>query len=758
MNLQLNGFYVDFSKRTFIAHVGQMPPDVLIEDLRDEHRDEWCLQVRKGLLYGLPKVASPTYQFGEPREFSHTAYEAMHLLSSRVTEQLPEAFPNYTPQWRRPFTILSRKTELVAEILEDLPDIPHVFTRLRIVPQMSLEPKIIEMEPGALALGLFLSVKMRWEAHVGLDELIEAGVNVNGMYAIWRNPPPQQRRLVGRVDSVSGSFVRLSESSSSSDRVPIGDVWPEGSLSTFATCFRTTLGSNYQRFTENRFVKEGEFFTGRGHDRLLADIHSTLRNHGAFQLSPGFACAVKHRIFAKSRSDYDTVVRFSPVEHCFNPSRTHRHVYAWNGLEKYGPHSYDSMGVRSPSILVVCPTGAQGQVDVFVQKLLNGVSVPSSDGFQKGISKLFGFVNTTIDFCLVGDGGGETNTHKAYTDAITRHLSERTSDYNLALVFLDPADKALPDSVNPYLASRAVLLTSGIPVQEVLLSTLRQSPSSLPYTLRNISVAVYAKLGGVPWTVSQDETLNDELVVGMGTAELSGSRFDSRQRYIGITTVFSGDGNYLLSNLSSECAYEDYPAILQATMTDILQTMKARNGWKRGDNVRIVFHAYKPLKNAEVTEIIHRSVETLGKEQNIQFAFLTVTQDHTFRLLDLDQKGNGRTDAKGGMIPDRGVMVHLGKYTRLLCVAGPQQIRRPGLPAPVLVHLHRGSTYTDLTYLTEQVLKFTSLSWRSVYPGRNPVTITYSELIADQLARLKNVPGWSPLPLRTKLQASRWFL
>ncbi len=43
-----------------------------------------------------------------------------------------------------------------------------------------------------------------------------------------------------------------------------------------------------------------------------------------------------------------------------------------------------------------------------------------------------------------------------------------------------------------------------------------------------------------------------------GSPNFSGSRFEDRQRYVGITTVFSGDGTYLLGNVSKECAYDGY--------------------------------------------------------------------------------------------------------------------------------------------------------------------------------------------------------
>jgi len=104
--------------------------------------------------------------------------------------------------------------------------------------------------------------------------------------------------------------------------------------------------------------------------------------------------------------------------------------------------------------------------------------------------------------------------------------------------------------------------------------------------------------------------------------------------------------------------------------------------------------------------------------------------------------------------------MQIGRYTRLLCTNGPTLIKHGNapLPSPLLIHIHKGSTFTDLAYLSEQVLKFTGLSWRSTLPAKKPVSILYSELIAGLLGRLRGVKDWSPAVLNLKLRASRWFL
>ncbi len=267
-------------------------------------------------------------------------------------------------------------------------------------------------------------------------------------------------------------------------------------------------------------------------------------------------------------------------------------------------------------------------------------------------------------------------------------------------------------------------------------------------------------MDGVPWTVSQPRTYNDEIVIGMGMAEVAGSRVESRQRHMGITTVFLGDGNFLLSNVARECTYDEYPEVLKTSTKSVLAEVKRRNGWQPGDRVRIVFHSSKPLKNVEIDELMAECVADIAGEQTVEFASLQVSQDHPFKIIDRSQHGiRWGQGVKGEFVPARGFVMQLGASTRLLSTNGPVQVTRPlsPLPSPLLVHLHKRSTSKSLDALTEQILKFTSMTWRSTSPAAMPVTIYYSELIADLLARLRTLPDWSPALLNTKLRPVNGF-
>ena len=490
---------------------------------------------------------------------------------------------------------------------------------------------------------------------------------------------------------------------------------------------------------------------------------AVFQSNNAVELRPGKCCKILGRIKAENLGSYKTVVDVDQGGYCFDPAKKKREKYAWPGIEKFGPYSRDNFPAKSPRILVLAPDKASGKVGQFIELFRQGITSIQASKFAGGFGKLFHLHNpefVSVSVPLLGANADAAC--KRYTETIESTL-RKSPDYHAAMVAILDEHSAIDDVANPYLHAKAMLLTAGIPVQEFRVATAIQPPYSLQYILQNIAISIYAKMGGVPWTVDHGLAVDDEVVIGMGTAELTGSRFGSRQRYVGITTVFRGDGNYLLGHLSRDCVFDEYPKLLEESTVQVLKELRERNGWRDGDTVRVVFHAHKPLKKVEVAQIVKACVDQVGAGLNVQFAFLTVSKDHCFLVTDPEFPGvkNAKTgEIKAKMVPPRGRVVQLGRFTRLLCTKGPSLIKRAvtPLPRPVLIHLHPESSYRDLQYLSEQVLKFTNLSWRGTQPAEDPVTVYYSEMIAKLLSRLRCVEGWSPSILNTRLRHSMWFL
>ncbi len=765
--IELNGFQVSFSSPTFTANVRDMSESEEIQPLREEWGDSWFFYWEEGKVYGLPRTPNAGLPFGQPSTLR--CDEHLKLLAARVADILPGKFPKYEAFRLRPFTFLGQKDELVDAISSTIKGLPPLLSYFKIRPKFQLEAKLVEFRDGETSMGLFMDVGMRWEILAPLDELVRAHVDLMDLYVVRRETEPDQRRLVGRIDRIEGTTVFLSEAFDEVSSVDVSKVWLEGSKAAFARCLKTILGARYQEFDAERDHQEARFFTGPAMDGLLNTMGGFLRKASPMQLTNGLQCTVGARIVVANASDYKSVVPVSPVEYCFDAARTKRASHPWTGIEKYGPFSRETFAKKSPRILVVFPDTVQGAVETFLRSFRDGIAIADPNGrsyYSSGFGATFGLVNPEFALCRVP---WLENAKRDPAGSYRRELEEllRNSDAlpDAALVVVLDEHSQLPETHDPYLHAKALLLMAGIPVQEARLSTIAKPHESLQFICQNLSIALYAKLNGTPWTVDHDLTINDELVIGMGTIEVSGSRFTGRQRYVGITTVFRGDGNYLLAHSSKECTYDEYPRVLQSTTTNILREIKERNGWRAGDTVRVVFHAFKPLRRSEIAEITSGCVREVGSEQNIEFAFVTISEDHPFKALDKAQPGiwvkrRGSQVRKAIYVPERGTIIQLGRYTRLLCANGPSLVKRPNspLPAPLLVHLHKESTFKDQTYLSEQALKFTALSWRSTLPASRPVTVYYSELIASLLARLRAVPDWSPAMLNIKLRTSRWFL
>lgn len=101
---------------------------------------------------------------------------------------------------------------------------------------------------------------------------------------------------------------------------------------------------------------------------------------------------------------------------------------------------------------------------------------------------------------------------------------------------------------------------------------------------------------------------------------------------IGVTTVFTGDGNYFVSNVSSAVPEEEYFATLLDSLRTTMASVKHDLNWQPRDTVRLIFHAFKEFKKAEA-EAVKKVMSELGDYQ-VEFAFVHVAQDHPYLLFD----------------------------------------------------------------------------------------------------------------------------
>ncbi len=429
------------------------------------------------------------------------------------------------------------------------------------------------------------------------------------------------------------------------------------------------------------------------------------------------------------------------------------------GLNDFGPYDSLNFDIKNPNILGICVKDNRGSFSTFLANLIDGL--PNSSYFKKGFKKKYDLLDVNCNI-------SEINRYDY--DEYDRVISTWDKKPDLVIIEIPEEFKKLDDKENPYYRLKVRLLTLEIPVQFVLNRKMRVPDE---YLLNAIALQVYAKLGGTPWVLPSTRSVDREIIIGIGHSIIRKNVYSGAEqnRVVGISTFFSSDGQYLLSNKAKDVPYAEYFDELLKNLQDSFQRLNEQQGWKEGETIRLIFHIFKPIRNVEF-DVVSALIRQFPQFK-IQFAFVTISKSHPLMIFDPQQPGikGYNNSVKGEFVAARGTNIILDSSSCLVQMLGAKEIKtgKHGVSRPVLVRvLTPGENYdttgiehllfTDLQYIVQQIFSFTYLSWRGFLPGEIPATMLYSNLISNLLGKLRKIEGWKPDVLNYNLKRKKWFL
>lgn len=748
--------------------VGVIPFDSkdALRDLRNAHGSTHIFKrVRIGdddLIYSIPLDGSKCSVATEHATIR--LKENLGVARSLLTESMISSFSrtaNRPVVDVDPLKILSSEAEhdYLAQAAEGLEVPSWLIVRLA----HSIEARVFEFEGMPPFLGLVFDQRSVRRIARPCSEWLAERFNLIGLYVSEKAPFHDTRiqprlRLVGRVGTVEATTLRLVDCREGRETVEASDVQIDADYEGFMRCLTAVFKDKARKVDRKLFELQSAAKVGPKKLAELSRVENRLTQK-PITILPGVQFTVLP--FLNQRSAAFPAVRQSPgALYVFDPTFNKPAVSdAKIGIQG-GPYSQRIFSPSKPRICVVCQRSRKGEVEQFLQKLFEGNEEPGRKCFfPHGLIKTYRLQGRDVKFFVA-----EGPTALAYHKAAQQALASVTTDaerWNLAYIQVDASSWELHGDANPYLVAKSAFLAQQIPSQEFQTETIRKHGSSLDFILSNIALASYAKLGGTPWHLKVDNPLSHELVVGLGSASISSSRLGARQRMVGVTTLFTNEGRYLLGNMSNAVPFEEYGSAVLEMLASAIERAKTDMNWQKGDEVRLIFHSFKPLKDTEA-EAVKALAKTLT-DYSVDFAFLHLAQDHEMVLFDSNNPGAKvfRSDElKGEFAPIRGQYIVLNKHNAILSLTGAKEVKKPtdGLPYPVLLHLHPASTFTDLEYLTKQVYIFACHSWKSFDMARMPVTIMYSQLIARLLGRLGALSNFSLDSIHGRLNRLRWYL
>ncbi|WP_461791569.1 Piwi domain-containing protein [Pedobacter sp.] len=667
-----------------------------------------------------------------------------HIFFRAFKDKFPQVKPSFNP-----FTFPSSKDEHNL-ILDELPDPLKKTITYKKLNEIDIKRATIQ---GRKKFMLVIGSSYKWMLRQNCQKLQENGFDIATLevanlirYQSSQEVVAPTFQALGRVKQVDGTKA-IVETNNGDLSFPLDELFLNKTHENIRLYLEFVLDSARAENILSR-VKQKEFM--RNDPTILHKEIFQLAKHLSqleFKNGDGFCFTLG----SQGSTAFPTLKLESP-KYLFDVSLSKTNASPSKGLMEYGPYDFGKFfEVSQPRVLVVCHKNSVGAFSQFLGRLKEGFS--EAPTFAKGFVAMYRLHD--MNFQIV-----EVESYRAdvFMNAIKKAVEQNEGGFDIAIIETREEFKRLSPQEDLYWISKAYLLQHGITAQYIKEINAREPK----FVLDSCALQMYAKLGGTPWVLPSSPNIAHELIVGVGSSLVRNNLYAGAQQHklVGITTFFNADGKYIFSSRSKEVAYQDYFDELLSSLKGSINTISKEQGWDDGAIVRIIFHVFKPMKNLEV-EVVAQLIE-LYPQFDIKFSFVSFGENHPYLIFDLDQQGVASrfiSTVKGKLTPERGTNLMLEPGVCLLQLKGPLDVKsgKQGFTGPLVIRIHPKSTFTDPTYIVQQVYRLTNISFRTFKPSQLPVSLMYATFITDQLNKLSAVPGWDPLfvkPLRNK----KWFL
>ncbi|WP_299110036.1 Piwi domain-containing protein [uncultured Winogradskyella sp.] len=770
--MNLNFYPINFEFEDYQISKVSYSEDRLLE-LRGKHNHTHSFFRNGDELFISNKDGDEDVKLGETETVS--VYDDFKITSSLIKHlffrTFKERFPSLKPIDFYPFRFFSRqeKDNVIYRLLPD--DLKDKIAYKKLI---EIQLRILKVD-GKEQFGFIINIKRNWIFTKSCFELNEEGFNLIGIEVLRSEIFPGLESILAPNEEFIGVIKAVEKNKALVDtnegivKVDLKELFIKKNKSNIEKYLTYSISETKSReIFEIIEGKRSEIYNAK---KLSVEINSIatllfserVSSKGykqpiLFQNKDGFCFTVENSLKRTTNSMNLRVPTFI-FDHAGIKTKNNRPD---SGLNDFGPYDSVNFDIKTPNVLCICHKDIRGSFTAFLANLIDGL--PSSKYFKKGFKKKYDLHNVNL---LIDE-----ITSYQFENYNTIIRSELDMKPDLAIIEIPNEFRILDDEHNPYYSIKAKLLSLEIPVQFITTSKIKAHND---YILNSIALQLYAKIGGTPWVLPSNRSVDRELIIGIGNSWLRANTYKGaeQKRIVGITTFMSSDGQYLLGDKVKDVEYDYYFEELLSSLENSFERLKSEQGWSKGDTVRLIFHIFKPIKNIEY-DVVSSLIKKF-EDFKIQFAFVTIGKRHPYKMFDGNEKGvpisYNSKQLKGENIPKRGTNIFLDSTTCLVQMLGARELKMHthGMSNPIQIKIHMPTgnfedkeldrlLFTDLNYIVQQIYSFTYLSWRSFLPGEKPASMLYSDLISKLLGKMRKVEGWDPDSLNYKLKRKKWFL
>lgn len=384
------------------------------------------------------------------------------------------------------------------------------------------------------------------------------------------------------------------------------------------------------------------------------------------------------------------------------------------GLQKFGPYHRVS---GSPTFAFVFPRGRADAANTLFRALSRGVAL------FKGMPTVFRMPFSKDQVTQIsGFSDNQSNVDwraRAYEDAIRNWLQQNPDRPDFFFLLHERTPEWEVSSL--YHSCKRLLLEEGIVSQSVTFDLIA-NPDQFGWSVANIALASFCKLGGTPWIVDRSDN-TQELIIGVGRADFVDPVDRSRRRRTAYTTCLETRGEYKFSTVGRTTeTREEYLASLTTAVSDsIIKAKELDLALKQ-----VTLFITKEFSQEEEAAV-SQGIASSNAATNIDVHVTRVTDERRFYLID--------TDSPTGL-PPRGVAVQLTHADHLLYTEGADDHKtwRGRTPSAIRVRQYEShpNKRIDPTILNK-VLDLSQVNFRGFNAVSRPAVLVYSERTARLL-------------------------
>ncbi len=444
--------------------------------------------------------------------------------------------------------------------------------------------------------------------------------------------------------------------------------------------------------------------------RIRINQNNSLEVLGELFNVPSFQLNKKEYIFSNNKTSYSQ----------------------FQGIKNYGPFEKISQEVEFIFIF-------EDRFRSFANEIYLSLSGKSNPGTFSGMETMFKTTFNLQNIKQIKVNSYDDDSLNTILKQV-KQIRDSTVSKRVIAIFIEDymPEKDITNSSHNYYFLKYHFIKEDIPLQVINYRRLSEK-NALKWSTSNIALQIFSKLGGIPWIVKPSNI--NCLILGIGSSHKIDPATHEIKKYFAYTVCLDSSGLYKkLEVLADEETEEHYLEKLQQNLTTLLIS-KNFESYKS-----CVLHLPFKIKSKEIKAIS----SAINKIRDIEFVAIKINTHNKFFGYSFHNS----------YVPYESSFIKLAYDQYLVWFEGLQygkEIVDKRLSNPVHIQfldIAENRNMDERKYL-QDVLNLSGANWRGFNAKSIPISIYYSQIIAEYTKSFEELVGYNENLLSNE---KPWFL